>query len=141
MGLFDLLKKGSKKRVLPVQEIVKMAQIHEPQSIYYPDGQHLVPEVERAVNAIMPLYDGISNLSTMLMLNDPSEMQKNIKNADVDTLLIFFKFFSPFCVIGCLLQDMTSRRKACISSIPQELYITNSLPLYIIIAKEDTACG
>jgi len=94
MGLFDLFKKDSKKRVLPEQEIVRMAQIHEPQSIYYPDGQHLVPEVERAVNAIMPLYDGISNLSTMLMLNDPSEMQKNIKNADVDTLLIFFKFLA-----------------------------------------------
>lgn len=112
MGLFDLFKKKTKKRDLTVQEnakmeqvhepqkrdltvqeIVKMAQVHEPQSIYDPDG-HLVPEVERAVNAIMPLYDGISNLSTMLMLNDPSEMQKNIKNADVDTLLVFFKFLA-----------------------------------------------
>ena len=45
---------------------------------------------------------------------------------------IFFKFFSPFCVIGCLLQDMTSRRKACISSIPQELHIISGSPLYII---------
>ena len=34
-----------------------------------------------------------------------------------------------------------SRREACISSIPKELYITNGLPLYIIIAKANTACG
>ena len=94
MGFFNLFKKDSKKKTYTVQEIVKMAQVHEPQSIYYPDGHHLVPDVECAVNAIMPLYDGISNLSTMLMLNDPSEMQKNIKNADVDTLLIFFKFLA-----------------------------------------------
>ena len=36
---------------------------------------------------------------------------------------------------------ISSRRKPCISSIPKELHITNGLPLYIIIAKEDTAYG
>ena len=33
-----------------------------------------------------------------------------------------------------------SRRKACISSILQELYITNGLPLYIIKPQTDTRC-
>ena len=39
---------------------------------------HLIPEVEAAVNKIMH-YDGISNVSTMLMLNNPSDMQNKMK--------------------------------------------------------------
>ena len=73
------------------QEIVELARTHEPANIY--ENGHLRPEVDEAVNKIM-LYDGIANISTMLMLNDPEDMKSKIQEADVDTLLIFFKFLS-----------------------------------------------
>lgn len=94
MGIFDFFKKKEGKKQITPQEIVHMAQTHEPSNIYASDGKHLNELVEKAVNQIMPLYDGVSNISTMLMLNDPSEIQANMKNADVDTLLIFFKFLA-----------------------------------------------
>lgn len=91
MGLFDIFKKKQEKKVYTPQEIVELARTHKPDSIYE-DG-HLIPEVEAAVNRIMH-YDGISNVSTVLMLNDPVDMQNKMKEADVDTLLIFFKFLA-----------------------------------------------
>ena len=91
MGLFDIFGKKQTKKVYTPQEIVELARTHKPDSIYQ-DG-HLRPEVDEAVNKIM-LYDGISNISTMLMLNDPTDMKNKMKEADVDTLLIFFKFLA-----------------------------------------------
>jgi len=91
MGLFDIFNKKQKKKIYTPQEIVELARMHKPVSIYE-DG-HLLPEVDAAVNKIMH-YDGISNVSTMLMLNNPTDMQNKMKEADVDTLLIFFKFLA-----------------------------------------------
>lgn len=91
MGLFDVFKKKQEKKIYSPKEIVELARTHKPDSIYE-DG-HLIPEVEAAVNQIMH-YDGISNISTMLMLNNPADMQNKMKEADVDTLLIFFKFLA-----------------------------------------------
>ena len=94
MAIFDLFKKKkneAEKKALTPQDIVRMAQMHEPVNIY--DNGHLLPEVDRAVNEIM-LYDGISNINMMLMMNNPDEMKQNMEKADVDTLLIFFKFLA-----------------------------------------------
>ncbi|MBQ7835687.1 MAG: hypothetical protein IJ389_00345 [Clostridia bacterium] len=103
MGLFDIFKK--KKEVNPAtnansgvtispQAIVVMARAHQPENIYIDQqGQHLNPLVSEAVDKIMQ-YDGIMSLSMALMLNDPQTMQQKMRNADVDTLLIFFKFLA-----------------------------------------------
>ena len=41
------------------------------------------------------LYDGIMSLPmALLVLNDPQTMQQKMRDADVDTLLIFFKFLA-----------------------------------------------
>ena len=109
MGLFDIFKKKQKENYVvnqqpnakqppSVQEIVNMAQAHEPSDIYEYDGQgrkHLTSVVRDAVESIMSNYDGgVMNISMALMLNDPKEMQQKIENSDVDTLLLFFKFLA-----------------------------------------------
>jgi len=103
MGIFDRFKKkkqatpvpeSSQTGVLTPQAIAIMAYAHQPKNIYTdPQGQHLHYSVSAAVNQIMH-YDGITPLSMALMFNDVQMMQQNIRNADVDTLLIFFKFLA-----------------------------------------------
>ncbi len=101
MGIFNIFKKKKKgipnsnsAQTISPQAIVVMAQAHQPANIYVdPQGQHLDPMVNEAVRKIMQ-YDGITSLSMALMLNDPQTMQHNMRNADVDTLLIFFKFLA-----------------------------------------------
>ena len=80
-----------------LQDIVRMAQAHEPENIYCsrPDGQHLAPEVQRVVGRMLPRYvEGHTNLSAALMLENPSALQKRMQEANVDTLLVFFKFLA-----------------------------------------------
>lgn len=118
MGLFDVFKKKQGKKAYPPEEIVEqekivyspeemveqgrkvyspeeiveLARTHKPDSIY--DNGHLIPEVAAAVNKIM-LYDGVSNISAALLIyNDSADMKNKMKEADVDTLLIFFKFLA-----------------------------------------------
>ena len=74
-----------------------MAQAHEPENIYCsrPDGQHPTPEVQRVVGRMLPRYvEGRTNLSAALMLENPSALQQRMQEADVDTLLVFFKFLA-----------------------------------------------
>ena len=104
MGLFDLFKKKEKKantvsnansgETISPQAIVVMARAHQPERIYADQqSQRLDPLVSEAVDKIMD-YDGIMSLSMALMINDPKTMQQKMRNADVDTLLIFFKFLA-----------------------------------------------
>ena len=101
MGIFNIFKKKEKAisnaknaQAISPQVIVMMAQAHQPACIYTDQqGQHLDPMVSKAVDKIMQ-YDGVTSLSMALMLNDSQTMQQNMRNADVDTLLIFFKFLA-----------------------------------------------
>ena len=71
-----------------------MACNHQPENIYADQqGKHLDPLVSAAVDKIMH-YDGIMSISMALMLNDPQTLKKNMQKADIDTLMIFFKFLA-----------------------------------------------
>ena len=129
------------RNILTPQDIVRLAQAHEPANIYDLDGHHLISNVEKAVNQIIPFYDGFSDISMILMLNEPEEIKANIRKADVDTLLIFFKFLAIKANESSGSQIIGFIQNYIISVLQQKLPSTAAIGSISEFAQLQTRCS
>ncbi|MBQ2948699.1 MAG: SseB family protein [Clostridia bacterium] len=80
------------QKMLSPQEIIMLAKMHEPAEIYESGSGDTVPSVRDAVKKILPSYGSFGVLPMEILMSDPESIMSNIRESDVDTLLIFLKF-------------------------------------------------
>lgn len=73
------------------EEVIRLAEMMEPKSIYNESGDRLLQPICEIVNKFM-FYDDFMHITNAMSLNDPDEIKANINEANLVELIMFLKF-------------------------------------------------
>lgn len=85
------------KRQITDNDIVTMAQNHEPVNLHTPEAKAMM---DAAINKIIPTYTGAEDLATAMMQCKPQDIKDKVAATDTDTLLVIFKAIGYYIETG-----------------------------------------
>lgn len=85
------------QKVITDNDIVAMAQNHEPLNLYAPEAK---TTMDAAINKIIPTYTGAEDLATAMMQCNPQDIKDRVAASDTDTLLVIFKAIGYYIGVG-----------------------------------------